>query len=109
MEEAPVGERGDQADHQAPGEQSAERRHGFAPGVGGLKRCPRVREQGLAGRREADAAAVAQEQALPELCFQTADLLADGGLRDRDPFGGAGEVALLSDRHEVGELPQLHK
>jgi hypothetical protein len=30
-------------------------------------------------------------------------------LRDRDALGGAGEVALLGDGHEVGELPQFHK
>src|SRR5215468_2740432 len=109
MEEAPVGEGVDQADGQAAGEQAAERHHCFAPDVSGLKRCARVGEQGLAGLGQPDAAAVAQEQALAEFCFQAADLLADGGLRDRDPLGGAGEVALLSDRHEVGELPQLHK
>ena len=40
--------------------------------------------------------------AIAEFCFQAADLLADRGLRDGDPFGGAGEVALLGDGHKVG-------
>jgi len=40
-------------------------------------------QQGLAGRGQPDAAAVAEEQALADFCFQAADLLADGGLRDR--------------------------
>jgi hypothetical protein len=55
--------------------------------------------------RPLSAATVAEEQALAELGFQAADLLADGRLRDRDALGGAGEVALLGDRHEVGKLP----
>jgi hypothetical protein len=107
--EAAVGEGVDQADGQAAGEQAADRRHRLAPALGRLQCRPRVGEQGLAGRGERDAAAVAEEQALAELGFQAVDLLADGGLRDRDALGRAGEVAFLGDGHEVGKLPQFHK
>jgi hypothetical protein len=99
----------DQADGQAAGEQAAERRHGLAAALGGLERGSRVGQQGLAGRGQPDPAPVAQEQALAELGFQAADLLADGRLGDRDAVGRAGEVALLGDGHEVAKLPQFHK
>jgi hypothetical protein len=107
--EAAVGEGVDQADGQAAGEQAAQCRHGLTPALGRLQRGARVGQQGLAGRGQPDPAPVAEEQALAELGFQAVDLLADGRLRDRDAVGGAGEVALLGDRHEVGELPQFHK
>ena len=35
--------------------------------------------------------------------------LADGWLGDVGPRRGAGEVPLLGHRHDVPELPQLHK
>jgi hypothetical protein len=54
-------------------------------------------------------AAVPVEQRLAELGLQAADLLADGGLRDQQALGGAGEVALVGDRDEVLKLPQFHK
>ena len=109
VEEAPVGEGVDQADGEAAGEQAGERGHGLAPARGGLERRPRVGQQGLAGRCQPDRAPVAEEQALAELCFQAADLLADGRLRDRDPLRRSGEVAFFGDCHKVGKLPQFHK
>ena len=107
--EAPVGQGVDQADGEAASEQAAERGHRLTPAVGRLQRGPRVRQQGLAGRGQLDPAPAAEEQVLAELGFEPADLLADGWLRDRDPLGRAGEVALLGDGYEVGKLPQFHK
>src|SRR5262249_1003198 len=107
--EAPVGQGVDQADGEAAGEQTAERRHRLAAALGRLQRGPRVRQQGLAGRCQRNPAPAADEQVLAQLAFQPADLLADRRLRDRDPLGRAREVALLGDGHEVAELPQLHR
>jgi hypothetical protein len=99
----------DQADGEPAGEQAGERRDGLAPALGCLQCRPCVGQQGLAGWGQPVAAPVAEEQALAKLGFQAGDLLADGRLRDRDPFGCTGEVALLGDGYEVAELPQFHK
>lgn len=58
-------------------------------------------EKRLAGGGEVDVAAVALKQRHSELCFEAADLLAEGGLRDVQPFGRAAEVELLGDGGEV--------
>ena len=62
------------------------------------------------GRRgcERDAAPVAQEQRLPQLHLEAADLPREGGLRDRQQLCGPGEAARVGDVHEVFELPQIH-
>jgi hypothetical protein len=67
-----------------------------------------VRQERLAGRGQPDSAAVPDEQRLGQLRFQAVDLLADRGLRDRDPLSRTGEVAFLGDRQEVRQLPQFH-
>jgi hypothetical protein len=54
------------------------------------------------------ASPVPDEQRLGQLRFQAVNLLADRGLRDRDPLGRTGEVAFLGDRQEVRQLPQFH-
>ena len=72
------------------------------------QRGARVREQRLAGGRQPDRAAVAQEHPLAELGLEPPDLLADGRLGDPQPLGRTREVRLLGDGDEVGELAELH-
>ena len=44
-----------------------------------------------------------------DLVLQPADLLGKGGLGNVLAGGGAGEMPLLRQRHEVAKLSQLHK
>ncbi|CRM87602.1 hypothetical protein [Pseudomonas sp. 22 E 5] len=56
---------------------------------------PRVGQQTLALRRGHHAALVTVEQLARHRVFQTADLLADGGLGQVQALGGAGEIAAI--------------
>jgi hypothetical protein len=69
---------------------------------------PRVPEQHPARLGERDAPPGPREQLHPELALELADLLAERRLRDAEPRGGAAEVQLLRDRHEVPQVPELH-
>ena len=50
----------------------------------------------------------AVEQRRAELLLELAHAGRDGRLDDVQPVSSAGEAALLGDRDEGGELPQLH-
>ncbi len=65
-------------------------------------------EQALAGLGGHRAAPVAQQQALPQLHFQAADLAADRRLGDAQRPRSAGKAAEVDDADEVFELPQVH-
>lgn len=52
---------------------------------------------------------MAHEQGGADLAFQRLDLLAERRLLDAEPFGGAGDVALARDGHEVAEMAQFHE
>jgi hypothetical protein len=52
---------------------------------------------------------VTQEQVVAELALHLEDLLGERGLRDAEPFGGAGEVLLVGDLDDVAELPDLQR
>jgi hypothetical protein len=91
------------------GDQAAQRRDRLPAVLDLRERGARVGQQGLAGRGQRDRAPVPVEQPFTELGLQALDLLADRGLSDVEPFGGPGEVRLVDDREEVGELPEFHK
>jgi hypothetical protein len=106
--EAPVRERLDEPDREPPAEQAADGGHRIARVAGAGEHGLGVRQERLAGRGQPGTAAVPDEQRLGQLRFQAVDLLADRGLRDRDPLSRTGEVAFLGDRQEVRQLPQFH-
>ena len=49
------------------------------------------------------------EQVAVEFSLERDDLLAERGLHDMQPIGGAAEVQLLGNRHEVLEVPELQR
>ena len=65
-------------------------------------------QQRLAGRRDADAPADAQEDRLVQLFLEQEDLPADRRLRDVQPFAGSGEGAGLGDGADDLQLAQVH-
>jgi hypothetical protein len=67
-----------------------------------------VGDELLAGIRQPDSPRVAVKEGLAELGLEAPDLVADGRLSDRDADRRAGELLLLSDRDEIGELPHVH-
>ena len=72
-----------------------------------LRDRPRVDEEPLAGRREAQPAPPSLDQAGPELALERGDLLGDGGLGERQRVGGARERAVLGDRAEREQPPRI--
>ena len=68
----------------------------------------RVAQEGLAGRRHLHAPARPREELAAQLVLQQPDLVAQRRLGHVEPLGGAAEVQLLGDGHEVAELTQLH-
>ena len=42
------------------------------------------------------------------ITLQILNLPREGGLSDAQSFGGAAEVFLFSNRHEISQMPQLH-
>ena len=69
---------------------------------------PRVREQQLAGPRDAGAAPQPVEQAHAELVLEGADMLGHGGLGEMQRLGGAGKGGELGHLGEDLELAQIH-
>ena len=77
---------------------------------------PRMAQEILAIFRQAQAARRAQQQRRARLLFQAADLVADGGLAQVQPFGGARKAARVLYRHkgaqqggiEVHGVPVIH-
>ena len=65
-------------------------------------------EQAPAGLGDRDRPRRPLEQRHPEIALEAGDLMADGRLGHVQPFGGAGEAEVPADRHECGELSQLH-
>ena len=68
----------------------------------------RARDEQLAGAGERDPARRALDEREPDLGLQPADLLRQRGLGDVLARGGAREVALVGERHEVAQLAQFH-
>ena len=69
---------------------------------------PGPRQQRRARRRQLDPPAGAIEQAGAERGLQRLDLLAQRRLRQFQPPRRVGEAALLGDRDEITELPEVH-
>jgi hypothetical protein len=88
------------------------RRHGLRAGVQRLEHAQRMRQQLLAGRREplhaAPARVAALDQPRADDGLQLRQRLGHRGLAQRQPLGGAREVALLRHGHEGAQVAQLH-
>ena len=67
-----------------------------------------VRQQQLAGGRELGPLLGAHEKRRSEFALQTADLLAECGLRDKAGLGRLREVAQFGDGDEVAQVTDLH-
>ena len=78
--------------------------HALGRGEGG----PGFGQQPAAGFGQADRPAGAVEETDAQLAFQAGDLLAHGGLADRQRSSRPAEVQVLRYRDEVLQLPQLH-
>jgi hypothetical protein len=72
-----------------------------------VERAAGLGKQRRAGRRQRDAAAVADEELSAELGLHAADLLRQRGLGDAEPVRGRPEVELVGDRHERREESQV--
>jgi hypothetical protein len=69
------------------------------------EQAPALAEQRASGVGELDATTGPGEQSDPKLLFQPADLVTQGRLGDVQPLGGAPEMELLGDGHEVLHQP----
>src|SRR5262245_25354810 len=68
----------------------------------------RVREEGVPGVRQRDAARRALEERDAELVLELADAAAERRLRDVEHLGGARDVARLRDGDEIAHLAEAH-
>ena len=90
-------QRPDQSARHAPG---ADRRLVYL-----LKDQTGVFQQGPPSRAEADTPGKAIEQLEPDLALEVLDLAGQSGLGHTQPLGRASVVLLLSNRHEVAQVP----
>jgi hypothetical protein len=113
-----AGQQGRQVDHpegldrshvQLAAQDAADTGHGIAALVGCGERTAGRRQQRAAGLSEHHVPTVAHEQRGAHLVLERADGRAQAGLDDVDPGRGPGEVQLLGNRDEVGQLPKLHQ
>lgn len=65
-------------------------------------------QQGAAGFGQADFPAQSIEQSHLQLLLQPGDALADGRLRQVQPFAGAGEASGLGNRDKSVEVGEVH-
>ncbi len=70
-----------------------------------LKNQPGLFQEGLPRRAQPDTPGKAIEQLETDLTLEVLDLAGQGGLSDAQPLGGASVVLLLSNRHEVAQVP----
>ncbi|MNP01181.1 hypothetical protein D3C76_929850 [compost metagenome] len=61
------------------------------------------------GLGQADVPHLAQKQACAQLRFHVLDLPGQGGRRDAQLLGGAGEVAMPGDSQEVAKVANIHR
>ncbi len=97
----------------ADGEHAAGRGALIGDGADGFvaqgEKASAVFEENFAGGSEADFFAGTVEEARSIFLLEQADLGADGGLREKDLFSGAREVAELGDFEEGGDLIEIHR
>jgi hypothetical protein len=67
-----------------------------------------VREQGLARRRETNAAAGTMEQPGADVAFEAGDRLAQRRLAAADTVGGTMQLAKLGGRDEIPKIAHVH-
>jgi hypothetical protein len=77
--------------------------------VGGRQQRGSALEQQRTRLGELDVVRGALEQFDTQLGLEQPDLAAQRGLGDVQPLGGAREVAVLRDRDEVAETPQVRR
>ena len=77
--------------------------------IGELQRQPGVIEERLAGFRDLHPAAITGEELHADGAFELQDLLGEPGLGDVEVRSRSSEVALLSNRDEVPELPKVDR
>ena len=68
-----------------------------------------MRQQHSAGLGQTHPTWGAVKQLLAQLAFQPQDLLAYRWLRDERTVSRTSEIALLRNRKEICEMPELHK
>ena len=68
----------------------------------------RMRQKSLARLSQLDALAGAMKQAGANLFFELGCLMAQGGLRNKDPVGRLGERAALGNGNEIPQLTKFH-
>jgi hypothetical protein len=76
--------------------------------LGLVQHSPCLLEHGAARIGERDAPLRSSKSRTHELLLELADLLADCGLGHVQSFGRPAEMKLLSDRHEVPQMPKFH-
>ena len=67
-----------------------------------------MRQQSLARLSQLDALAGAMKQAGANLVFELGCLMAQGGLRNKDPVGRLGERAALGNGNKIPQLTKFH-
>ena len=100
---------GRQANGHPPGERAAHAAQFLARARHLVQDATAVLQQQLAGFGGGGAAAVADQQVLPQLDFQQPHLTREGGLRHVQRQRGLGETAQFGHAHEVFELLQIHR
>jgi hypothetical protein len=77
------------------------------PPIGGIERCPSVRQEGATRVRELDISGRAVEELDSQSSFQLRNGCAQGLLRDIDAARRCREAELFSEGDEVAQLPEL--
>ena len=95
-------------DHHAAGAQPGQLGQLLPRRVDLGERAARALGQQLAGGRQRDVPRRPVDEREPDLVLEPLDLLRERRLGDVEPRRGAREVALVVERDEVAQLPQLH-
>ena len=101
-----VGRRADAADRDVADRAGGDPTGLVGSAVDGREDRPGPLQVGGAGRGQVDAAGGADEELDAELGLEAPDLLGERRLGHVQPLGGATEVPLLGDRHEVAQVTQ---
>ena len=83
--------------------------HRFLEGVALPQEAVDVRQQGLALRRQGNAAAAAAQQGVADLLLQTVEHAGKSGLGIAQPRGGAGDTAGVRGGPQCPQLFDIHR